>query len=314
MVLPRLNDGPGECHSIFWDYHKKCLVDTVRINSNYPNGRTVGRMESYDFGLHWTPPVRILTEDDDDPPGLQMYLAESGVYAGMYLSLVGLYHTNSGYCYSQLATSRDGYNYTRYFREPFLPLGPEGSAEGGMIWIKYPVFDGDRLRFEYSATSHTHNQEGGGPSTKGVAYLRKDGFVSLDAGDHPGTVVTRPFCCPTRDTYPQDGTLSMFVNADVKADGELRVSMLDMHGAPIRARERLLLNAENCDVIQGDQLKGLVSWQSVSDVGNLGFASMAIRVRFDMTNTSLYSFGFYEHHGTVEKPLPRVHDLKKQEE
>lgn len=314
LVAPRVQDGPGECHSIFWDYRKQCLVDTVRMGSNYPHGRTVGRMESYDFGLHWKPPVRTLTEDDDDPEDLQVYNACSGIYAGIYVSVVGLYHTNTGYCDPQLAVSRDGFNYLRY-RQPLIPLGPEGGPESGMLWAQYPVLDGERLRFHYEATPRNHNEDGY-PDSKnyGAAFLRKDGFVSLDAADHTGTVVTRPFRCPARDTYPQDGTVSMFLNADVRRGGELRVSILDMHGSPILSRERMYLNAENCDVITGDHVKTLVSWKRVSDMANLNIYAQVIRIRFDMINTSLYSFGIYEHHGTATQPLPRVQRLKKQEE
>ena len=314
LVWPRVNDGPGECHSLFWDHRRECLVDIVRMGSNYPHGRTVGRGESHDFGLHWSPPVRILTEDEDDPEDTQVYNAESGIYAGVYLSLVHLYCTESGLCYPQLATSRDGFHYQRLFREPFLPLGPEGGPEGGMIWSQYPEFDGDRLRFRYIGERENHNMSGPYHITHGMAYLRKDGFVSLDAGDHAGTVVTRPFRCPTRDTYPLDGTLSMFVNAHVKEGGELKISVLDQHGAPILSRERLLLDAGNADAITADQLKALVSWKGVSDVGCLNIYSRPIRIRFDVRNASLYSFGFYEYHGTEDRPILRVADTEIQEE
>ena len=159
LVWPRLNDGPGECHSLFWDYRKGCLVDMVRMGSNYPHGRTMGRGESPDFGLHWTPPVRVLTEDADDPEDTQVYNVEAGIYAGIYLAVVHLYRTESGLCFPQLASSRDGYRFSRTFREPFLPLGPEGGPEGGMIWCGFPVFDGERLRLTYSAVRETHNMK-----------------------------------------------------------------------------------------------------------------------------------------------------------
>ena len=126
LVWPRVNDGPGECHCMFWVYKKQCLIDTVRMGSNYPHGRTVGRSESYDFGMHWTPPVRILTEDELDPGDYQVYNAKSGIYAGIYLSFIQIFATDTGHCFPMLATSRDGYHYNRFFREPFIPLGPEG--------------------------------------------------------------------------------------------------------------------------------------------------------------------------------------------
>ena len=314
LVWPRLNDGPGECHSLFWDFRKECLVDMVRMGSNYPHGRTMGRGESPDFGLHWTPPVRVLTEDGDDPEDVQVYNVEAGIYAGIYLAVVHLYHTESGLCFPQLATSRDGYRFSRSFRQPFLPLGAEGGPEGGMIWCGYPVFDGERLRLAYTAYRETHNMAIVSPSVEGAAYLRKDGFVSLDAADHLGTVVTRPFRCPARDTFPLSGTLSLFVNAVVREGGELRVSILDQHGACIVAREKLPLDAAHADVITGDHLHKLVSWKGVTDVAALNVYARAIRIRFDMTDASLYSFGFHEYHGTADKPVLRVQDTTIQEE
>jgi len=314
LVWPRLNDGPGECHSIFWDYKKQCLVDTVRMGSNYPHGRTIGRGESYDFGLHWTPPVRILTEDEHDPEDYQVYHAESGIYAGIYLSIIHIYATESGLCFPMLATSRDGFHYDRYFREQFIPLGPEGGPDSGMLFARYPEFDGTKLRFLYSATKENHNMNPPYHHTEGVAYLRKDGFVSLDARQHQGTIVTKPFRCPTRDTFPVEGTLSIFVNAHVKRNGFLKISVLDQHGEPVNSRYKLTLDAKHADVITGNRIKSLVSWRGVSDVAMLNIYSRAIRLRFDMKNTSLYSFGFYEYHGTFSKPIKRVADLEVQEE
>ena len=74
------------------------------------------------------------------------------------------------------------------------------------------------------------------------------------------------------------------------------------------------MNSANADIITSDQLKALVSWKGVSDVGCLNIYSRPIRIRFDMVNASLYSFGCYEYHGTKDKPILRVKDTTVQEE
>ena len=104
------------------------------------------------------------------------------------------------------------------------------------------------------------------------------------------------------------------MNASVRKGGELRVSILDQHGACIVAREKLPLDAAHADVITGDHLHARVSWKGVSDVGALNVYSRPIRIRFDMTDASLYSFGFYEYHGAADTPVLRVQDTTIQEE
>ena len=62
----------------------------------------------------------------------------------------------------------------------------------------------------------------------GLAVLRRDGFVSLNGGTQPGTVVTRPL------TF--DGA-ALFVNAEVGPNGTLRAELRDESGAVVAARE-----------------------------------------------------------------------------
>ena len=58
---------------------------------------------------------------------------------------------------------------------------------------------------------------GPGDNSTGLATLRRDGFVSMDAGDAGGLLTTRPVRFKGR---------YLFVNIDA-ADGELRVEALD---------------------------------------------------------------------------------------
>ncbi|MFV2070552.1 MAG: hypothetical protein ACC645_26595, partial [Pirellulales bacterium] len=53
-----------------------------------------------------------------------------------------------------------------------------------------------------------------------LAVLRRDGFISLDAGDQEGFVVTKPFAMPAG---------KLFVNTDAR-NGSLRVDALDKQG------------------------------------------------------------------------------------
>jgi hypothetical protein len=97
--------------------------------------------------------------------------------------------------------------------------------------------------------------------------LRRDGFVSLDAGGEPGTLLTKPFVLA--------GT-TLHVNVDAKA-GELNVTVLDADG-------RILAVSEP---VTGDQPRALIRWKS----GNLDpIRGKAVSLRFSLRNVRLYSY------------------------
>ena len=76
---------------------------------------------------------------------------------------------------------------------------------GDELWFYYSAlkwrdnpyrFNSDRTRRDpqtLSPSERADQAEGGGAVC--LAVLRRDGFVSLDAGEQPGTVTTRPFRC-----------------------------------------------------------------------------------------------------------------------
>ena len=175
----------GRVPFLFWDYRKGCLVDMVRMGSNYPHGRTMGRGESPDFGLHWTPPVRVLTEDADDPEDTQVYNVEAGIYAGVYLAVVHLYRTESR---TLLPAAR-----LQPRRVPVLPFpravpaaGPRGRTGGRHDLVRVSRVRRRAAPPHLFRRSRDPQHAGPLPAVQGAAYLRKDGFVSLDAGDHLG--------------------------------------------------------------------------------------------------------------------------------
>ena len=101
-----------------------------------------------------------------------------------------------------------------------------------------------------------------------LAVLRRDGFVSLDAGDDTGTVETREFLLPSGELH---------VNADAHG-GELAVEMLAGNGALLAAAR-----------IQGaDAADARVEW-----VGGYGAAAgTGVSLRFSLRNAALYSYWF----------------------
>ena len=164
-------------------------------------------------------------------------------------------------------------------RDPIIPRGPEGAWDDSMIttasaplvvdreiWLYYSGWDGD----------HVTNARTGQIA---IAKWRLDGFLSMDAAEAEGTLVTKPM------TFSGHHLL---VNADASmAGGELQVELLDSAGDPIPGFTR-----EECDVVDSDNVEHIISWGGNDDVS--GLVGQEVRVKFSMKNTKLYALQFGE--------------------
>jgi hypothetical protein len=131
---------------------------------------------------------------------------------------------------------------------------------------------------------------GGGLAT--VRFTQRlDGFLSLDAGDKPGTFITRPF------VFEGDKLV-----LNVAAGGSVKVGITALHGKPYTGHNVALTNppkegtrgfgTDDCDAISTDSVRHIVTWKGNSDVGNL--AGQVVRLRFEMQNAKLYAFEFVD--------------------
>ena len=242
--------------------------------------RRIGRSVSDDF-VHWTDPEEVLVPDEHDPPGLQFYNMPVFKYEGLYIGQLLAYHTYPeeshirfyGNIDVQLAVSRNGIAWERVGeRKPFIPNGPPGSLDSGEVYMaNAPVVVEDELWFYYSPCTLEHGPTGrSGPIC--LAKLRLDGFVSIDAGDSIGTLVTKPFCC--------EGD-SLRINA-MAHGGLVAVAVLDEQGTQYDG-----FGKYDCAVFDGDSVRHEVTWRQVS------FASLkgkTVRLKFYLRNARLYSF------------------------
>jgi len=174
-----------------------------------------------------------------------------------------------------LGFSRDGYHWDRPDRTAFLGVdetdgawnwGNVQSAGGGCLVV------GDRLYFYYTGRQWSSDGKRGGTST-GLAFLRRDGFASMDADSTGGVLTTRPVTFKGRH---------LFVNASV-AGGELRAEVLDEAGNIIGP-----FSAEDCLPIVGDSTKAKVAWKGAADFSAL--AGKPVRFRFHLREGSLFAF------------------------
>jgi len=177
----------------------------------------------------------------------------------------------------QLAASRDGRQWQRVGdRQPFIPLGPPGSVDRGMIFTaKDPVIVGDELWFYYGAYAGEHGV-GAGTGTICLAKLRQDGFVSLDADEAGGTVLTKPFIC--------DGE-QLSINADAQG-GEVAVAVLDEQGQEHTGYRKI-----DCALLDSDSVQQRVTWRQHQTLSAL--RGKPIRLKIYLRSASLYSFRIF---------------------
>jgi len=249
--------------------------------SRFGFGRKIARSESEDF-VHWTQPDLVLDCDAQDGEGTQFYGAGVDIYEGLYIAMLWVYREGGdGRIDTQLGVSRDGVHWERVAdRQVFLPLGEPDSWDDGMARCAERIIRvGDQLYIYYSGVNGPHS----GPKFPadtivrthkpaiGLATLRRDGFVSLDAGADGGWLLTRPFALAER-------RLHLNVNA---SNGSCVVALCDADG-------RALPGFEQSQPITGDNVDAEVMWPSVQPLAVGG----AVALRIALVEASLYSYWF----------------------
>ena len=177
-----------------------------------------------------------------------------------------------------LGYSRDGFHFARPSHSPFMPVNETDGAwnYGNMQSVNgVPLIVGDSLYIYSSGRSKNGVWWDAGVST-GLATLRRDGFVSMRAGNKEGFLTT--------EKLSFDGKY-FFVNADVKAKGaQLKVELLDADGNPIPG-----FTKRDCVVMRGaDKTKQLITWKGKQDLTELH--GRTIRAKFYLTRGDLYAF------------------------
>ena len=208
------------------------------------------------------------------------------------LGLVRKYGDYTGFHHVQLACSRDLHHWQRLGdRQPFIDTSHAGSGAYDTQSVSSPydvLRRGDELWFYYTGLKYRGGmvQKGGkwvpGPGFKPdrdsgaicLAVLRRDGFVSLEAGMYlaiggpdTGMMLSKPFVVPGE---------KLLVNVDAP-DGHLLVEAMS-HDGKILARS---------SKITGDQLRGEVTWEEGAFTDLKG---QAVSLRFTLRNGHFYSY------------------------
>jgi hypothetical protein len=240
--------------------------------------------ESEDF-IHWTRPRFFLYPDDNDQPDCQIYSHIGFVYESMWIGLVRVMHmipTGWKQVDVQLTYSRDGRHWCRpRRRQPFIPLGDPDGWEPDYTGpsTNGPLLVDDEIWIYYRGCRYARRDDPKAKDTYkmaiGLAALRRDGFVSLDAGETPGQIVTRPL------TF---GGKSLFVNADVGDDGWIKAAVLS-EGSESTASYTL----DDAVPVTENTTKSLMRWKTRKKLAPPHDGH--IRLLFQLKDAKLYSFG-----------------------
>ncbi|MSR59092.1 MAG: hypothetical protein EXS05_15850 [Planctomycetaceae bacterium] len=293
----------------FWDRRLNRYVAFLRFGP--PNVRLVSRIESEDF-LHWSPKLTVINKSKlDGPFSTDHYTMSALPYAGVYLGLINTYHGETIAPIPedklwmdrkdvQLAFSRNGVTWQRVGKEgaisakelradrdwqqtakdaAFLPYGEfKKEWDWGSIVSTYhpPLVVDDEIRIYYTGINgrnwHNYHKDASDHAV-GLATLRLDGFVSVNAGDEPGSLTTKPV------VFLGD---TLVVNANA-GGGSLTVEALDADGKVIEG-----FGAADCMPITTDSVRHVLKWQDNADCHLL--QGRPIRLRFHLKNSKLYAF------------------------
>jgi len=245
------------------------------------------------------PAFQPLIADDPQAYNVDVYHMCPFRYESHYLAMPAMYHAvgrvpalnnTDGFHVLELVSSRDLKHWTRQGdRQAFIAPSPMGGGAYDLTQLISPasaVVRDDELWFYYTGTktrgAGSLSDDYQGPKIEQdnaaicLAVLRRDGFVSLEAGMYldlggpdNGAVLTKPFKVLGS---------KLLVNLDAP-EGELLVEVLEKNG------EVLARSAP----VQGDQPRAEVKWEQ-GEVAEL--TGKAVSLRFTLRNGHLYSYWF----------------------
>jgi len=276
---PVITEGAFDSQNLaFWD---ELRGEYVEFHRGFRNGvRDIMMSTSKDF-LHWTQPAWL---DYGDAPAEHLYTNATLPYfraPHIYLGFPCRFvpnrkkvpeHSDLGINDGVLMSSRDGLHFERWVEAFLRP------ALDPLCWTDRNNY----ISWGMAQTSPTElslywNEHYRYPS----AYLRRgtvrlDGFVSVHGGGEGGEMLTRPFTFAGK---------ALSLNYETSAMGYLRCELCDEQGTAYPG-----FSFSDNDVLYGNELDRLVSWQGKTDVSSL--AGKTVRLRVQLRDADLYSLQF----------------------
>ena len=289
------------------------FIATVKVRG--PHGRSHALTTSEDFQHWSEPQLVFHADDEDQElaraviarrlanPALQqplinqpdehsvdVYNFSISRYESRYIGFASMFHhvgrnptgrNHDGFHHVQLASSRDMYTWQRQGkRQAFIdssPLGGGAYDTFQMLGPSSPVLRDDELWFYYTGVKFRWPPQNWDVDHAAIclATLRRDGFVSLDAGDAGGSVVTEPF---------QWEGERLYLNAAAD-EGAITVEILDAGNRPLPG-----YGHEDTIALAEDNVRQAAAWRGGGRLPDP--AGGPIRLRFNLTGAHLFSYWF----------------------
>ena len=272
--------GGFDTHNVaYWDDQYGCWVAYVR---RWQYGkRQIARATSPDL-FHWSYDTAIEGPDELDAPDEHLYTPacfQLKDARNVYVMVTGVFNGEKQIVTPQLAVSRDGIHWSR-FRKPFIPFGKKDSWDSGGGWpLASEVPSGEDMLFYYIGVRKAH---GDNPDSGiGVAAIKRDRYVGLQAGDNGGTITTHLLgLTHNGGARPERGALAVNANA---SSGSLRVEVLDESGNAISG-----YSLEDCIPVKGDKVEHYIRWKTHRNLYPV--IGKPVRLRFHLQNATIYGF------------------------
>ena len=287
-LSPLVRTQPDTQNVAFWDDRLNKYVAYVRLCRPLrdPNRlRVIGRTETTDF-TSWPTADLVHTFDELDDDDVDLYNNAAFKYAhadNAYFILTSVYHQRRDQLDIQLAISRDGVRWNRPFRVPFIGLGEPGSFDSECIYASVGrIRKGNELWLYYYGTNRSHDSGvKDAMHYSGVisrAVLRLDGFISLQAGETEGSVMTKPLIFTGS---------RLELNAATASAGHVGVELCDIHGKPLSRFEQ-----QNAKRWTGDSVKARVDWVGGAELNK--WSGKPVRLKFNLRLADIYAFQFVD--------------------
>jgi hypothetical protein len=279
---PQPTGACGDRSTVFYNPFRKVWVYSLRHGWGRPRRRrywetsgdvvTGAQWGENSAPFMWAGSDRLDPERADYKVTPELYNLDCAAYESIVLGLFTIWRGQfperekpNEVC---IGYSRDGWSWSRPDRRAFCPVSEKAGewnyanvqSAGGCCLVV-----GDELYFYVSGRGKGH--------VTSLAVLRRDGFVSMDAGETEGTLLTRPITFRGKH---------LFVNAKIDG-GELRVEMLDDRGQVMAPYA-----AANCVPVRADKVSQQVRWKDVRDLEAI--AGKTVQFRFHLKNGRLFAF------------------------
>ena len=246
--------------------------------------RALCRTGGPEFG-NWPPPRTVFATDPQDEVDDSIY---TSAYcrcpdSGRHLMFPSIFHQLPGTIDIQLATSRDGWNWTRPERKPIVTRETEDGRYSCIYASPNLLPRGDDWVLPYYGTYSPHDW-GSPPKPEPEGEFRwavwkRGRLVALEAPTQGQFTTIQRVCKGAR----------LLLNFQTEPGGWIRAAIVDKPRTPPGPVPEIEgYEMDVCDVMQGDELSKQVTWHGRGDLSALRGRTVCVRIC--MARARLFSF------------------------